>query len=82
MEGLIAVDIVAQFMPPKSISKAKRMELLATRYAGKKPDGDNISKIILDGLEGVAYNNDCYVVHLKVTKIYGETDQVTVTVEG
>ena len=82
MEGLIAVDIVAQFMPPKSLSKAKKLELLETKYAGKKPDGDNISKIILDGLEGVAFSNDCYVVHLTVTKIYGETDEVTVTVEG
>lgn len=82
MEGLIAVDIVAQFAPPKSLSKAKKLELLATKYVGKKPDGDNIAKIILDGLQGVAMADDALVAHLTVTKIYGETDQVTVTVEG
>ena len=82
LSGLVAVDIVAQFAPPKSLSKAKRLELLETKYAGKKPDGDNIAKIVLDGLNGVAFADDAYVVHLTVTKVYGETDQVTVTVEG
>lgn len=82
MEGLIAVDIVAQFAPPKSLSKAKKLELLATKYVGKKPDGDNIAKIILDGLQGVAMADDALVAHLTVTKIYGDTDQVTVTIEG
>lgn len=82
LSGLVAVDIVAQFAPPKSLSKAKRLELLETKYAGKKPDGDNIAKIVLDGLNGVAFADDAYVVHLTVTKVYGETDEVTVTVEG
>ena len=46
----------------------------------KKPDNDNIAKIILDALNGVAYQDDKQVVSLQVEKYYTEADEM-VTVE-
>lgn len=46
----------------------------------KKPDADNITKIILDGLNGIAYKDDKQVVSLTICKYYGEP-RVEVSVE-
>lgn len=44
----------------------------------KKPDCDNIAKIICDALNGVAYDDDKQIVALKVTKIYSDEPRVIV----
>lgn len=36
----------------------------------KKPDTDNIAKIVLDALNGLAYPDDKQVVELQVLKTY------------
>lgn len=36
----------------------------------RKRDVDNFLKLLLDGLEGVCYNNDAQIVELTVTKAY------------
>ncbi|XZN30187.1 RusA family crossover junction endodeoxyribonuclease [Clostridium perfringens] len=38
----------------------------------KKPDVDNIAKIILDSLNGVAYKDDSQIVDLRIIKSYTE----------
>ena len=45
----------------------------------KKPDCDNIAKVILDALNGIAYHDDSQVVELVVHKHYAETTRVNVT---
>ena len=49
--------IIAVFEPAKSLSKKKKEELLYSEYT-KKPDADNIAKIILDSLNELAYKDD------------------------
>ena len=49
------------FEIPKSWSKAKRKEVLAGKIKPGKPDLDNEMKIIMDGLNGVAYKDDSQV---------------------
>ena len=44
----------------------------------KKIDCDNLAKIILDSLNGIAYEDDKQVVRLYVEKIYGEHPRVEV----
>ena len=45
----------------------------------KKPDCDNIAKIILDALNGIAYDDDSQVAMLNVVKLY-DADETMVKV--
>lgn len=72
--------INAFFSIPKSVSKKTRADMLAGRVRPtKRPDCDNIAKVILDGLNGIAYRDDAQVVSAAVSKHYGETPRVEVT---
>ena len=73
--------IIAVFEPPKKISKKKREELLFKVDYTKKPDADNIAKIILDSLNGLAYKDDSQVSALLVLKDYGEENKIIVELE-
>ena len=77
--GLIEANITAIFPIPKSYSKKKTAELLSGRYNyDKKPDCDNLAKIILDALNGIAYKDDSQVTVLHIAKEYGIQPKVIV----
>ena len=73
--------ITAIFEPPKSLSKKKKEELLFKVDYTKKPDVDNIAKIILDSLNGLAYKDDSQVSVLLVLKDYGTENKIIVELE-
>lgn len=81
LSGFVAADICAVFAVPKSYTKAQRAAALNASFAPKKPDCDNIAKIILDALNGLAYDDDAQVVKLRVEKRYGATEHVLVVLE-
>lgn len=68
------------FMPiPKSSSKVKKMLMESFKIRPKvKPDIDNCIKSILDGLNGVAYQDDKQVVEVEVKKFYSQVPEVNV----
>lgn len=69
-KGIFAV-INAGFAIPKSWSKKKREAALrGDIWPTKKPDADNIAKIILDPLNEIAYKDDSQIVGLCITKAY------------
>lgn len=72
--------ITAIFAPPQSISNKKKEELLYAEYT-KKPDADNIAKVILDSLNGLAYKDDNQITRLSVIKHYGEENKIIVELE-
>lgn len=78
----VKVIIRAVCKIPKSYTK-KRTEQAKTGEIRpiKKPDLDNIIKIILDGLNGVAFEDDCQVVRILASKHYGEEARVEIKVE-
>lgn len=80
----LRIEILAFFKKPKLTKKQEALNLLEDKYPTKKPDGDNIAKAILDGLNGVAYDDDCQVVTLRVDKRYVsdniEEERVEVTI--
>ena len=82
MEGPIKAKITAVFIVPKSYSKKKREELLTKIDYIKKPDCDNIAKIILDSLNGLAYIDDSQVSNLVTLKRYGEQEKVIVELDN
>ena len=46
----------------------------------KKPDCDNIAKIVLDALNGIAYHDDAQVAELTVIKTYSRAPRVLVEI--
>lgn len=81
-EKPVKIEIVAFFAPPKSTRKRDKAEMLANRILPvKKPDCDNIAKIVLDALNKIAYVDDSQVVELAVKKRYSAEAKVTVRIE-
>lgn len=78
-ERQIAVEIKAYMPIPSSVSKKKQQQMLEGIIRPcKKPDLDNVIKSILDGLNGVAYEDDKQVIELHSEKYYGTTPRVEV----
>lgn len=75
LNGAIKALVLAYFPIPKSLSKKKQQELIAKPYT-KKPDCDNIAKIVLDALNGIAYDDDSQIVNLEVQKEYSSEAKV------
>ncbi|MBQ8093384.1 MAG: RusA family crossover junction endodeoxyribonuclease [Clostridia bacterium] len=46
----------------------------------RKPDADNIGKIVADALNGIAYYDDAQIVDLRVRKIYSDDPYVVVEI--
>lgn len=77
----LIVAIFVHIEPPQSASNIKKTRMLnQVEYPLKKPDVDNIAKIILDALNGIAYRDDKQVVTLLVKKSYAGESGVGVTI--
>ena len=80
-EDMLDVRVIAYYSIPKSTSKKKRKMMLEHKIRpGKKPDWDNIGKIICDSLNTVAYSDDSSIVDAQVRKFYSENPRVDVTI--
>ena len=80
---MLKMNIAAYFRIPKSASKAKRKKmLLGDLRPTKKPDMDNIIKIIADSLNGLAYHDDAQIVSAAVDKYYDDEPCVDVYLES
>ena len=80
LDGPISVRIEATFEMPLSWS-AKKRKTFDGKWCMKKPDGDNIAKIICDALNGVAYHDDSSVVLISVMKRWGQDGSVAVVID-
>lgn len=90
----LIVVIYAYYQIPKSRYKYHKktnttdldklgVEMLSNKIKPtKKPDCDNIAKICLDALNGIAYPDDSQVVELLVKKYYSETPKVQLAIIG
>lgn len=75
-EGALSIKIDAFF------KKNKRNKKVAnTIYVLKKPDGDNIVKVVLDALNGIAYDDDKQVSKIEITKLYSDDDNERLEIE-
>lgn len=78
----LRVYIEAHMSIPKSVSNARRNAILTGFVRPtKKPDWDNIGKLVCDALNGVAYNDDKCICEASVAKYYNETPRVFVRLE-
>ena len=82
IESRVKVSIIAYFDIPKSTSKKKEAEMLKDNISPtKKPDIDNIIKIVLDAMNKFAFKDDTQVTKLEVEKKYAETSKIYVKIE-
>jgi len=67
---------------PKSVSKKKRDHMICFEYPTKhNGDCDNLLKSVADALNGVAYTDDCQIVHVTVNKFWSEEAKAEVTIK-
>ena len=61
----------------KRLDGPVEVEAVAYLYGRREPDVDNLAKAFLDGLNGVAWNDDRQVRKLTVAKVrvYDESEQ-------
>ncbi len=82
IEGRTAVKIIAYFSIPKNTNKKDTEAMLNNIISPtKKPDIDNITKIILDALNGVAFKDDNQITKIEIEKVYSEIERVYVKIE-
>lgn len=82
LTGAISLSVTAFFPIPKSCTKAVRAKALSGELRHtKKPDWDNVGKIISDAMNGVVYADDAKVSHAIVDKRYSDFPRVEVSVE-
>ncbi len=71
--GPLTISIRAVYPIPASVSKKARRQMQeGIQLPTKKPDADNIAKVICDALNGIAYADDKQICRLTVVKRYAE----------
>ena len=79
LDGALQAEINGVFPVPMSASKKQAEKMLnGDIHHTKKPDCDNMAKIVLDALNGIAYHDDSQIVDLRITKEYGENPHVSI----
>lgn len=71
LKKAVKLDLLFCFKKAKSCKKD---------YHTQRPDIDNLEKAILDGLNKVAFEDDCQVVEMKSQKVFSDVDKIVITV--
>jgi Holliday junction resolvase RusA-like endonuclease len=79
---MVGIYIKACFSIPKSTSKKKHKLMLENIIRPtKKPDADNIAKIVCDALNGIAFLDDKQIVDARITKWYSDTPRIEIIIQ-
>lgn len=77
----LGMRIIAYFSIPKATSKKQRERMKSGRvHPAKKPDIDNICKVVADALNGIAYDDDRQITYAEIAKRYDDAPRLTVTI--
>lgn len=81
-DAMLDLRIKAYYSIPKSASKKRHAAMLSGDIRPtKKPDMDNVIKIIADSLNKIAYRDDTQIVDCQVRKFYSEKPRVEVMIQ-
>jgi Holliday junction resolvase RusA-like endonuclease len=81
LEGALEAFIYVTFPVPASYSKKRTEACLSdSEKHTKKPDLDNICKILFDGMNGIVFKDDSQITSIHATKVYGEVAKVELIV--
>lgn len=79
----IEISILALYSVPKYVSrKTKELMLNGRLFPTKKPDADNIIKVILDALNGLAYRDNVQICRVYFEKMYAEIPETKVLIKN
>lgn len=82
LEGRIKIEIKVYMGISQNTSKKQKEEMLKNTISPtKKPDIDNIAKVILDALNKLAFKDDNQITKLEIEKLYAEEEKVYVKIE-
>lgn len=80
-DSMLDMRILAYYGVPKSASKKKKNLMLSgVLRPTKKPDMDNVMKVIADSLNQVAYKDDTQIVDAQCRKFYSDEPRVEVVI--
>lgn len=78
----LRMEIRAEYLIPATASKVKRAAMLRGEIRPmKKPDWDNVGKVVSDALNKLAYYDDKQIVECTVRKFYSDRPRVEITIE-
>ena len=81
-DAMLDMRIIAYYSIPKSAGKKKRLKMLDNLIRPtKKPDMDNVIKVIADSLNQIAYKDDTQIVDAQVRKFYSDEPRVVVMIQ-
>lgn len=81
-DDFIRISVLAVYPIPQSASKAKKTAMVRGDVLPTvKPDVDNVLKLIMDALNGVAYLDDKQVVDARCAKMYADNPCTIVSLE-
>lgn len=71
VESVLEMELLIYLTIPASASKKKKFQMESGELRpGKIPDVDNVLKVAMDALEGLAYKNDAKIVTASQEKKY------------
>ena len=80
---MLDMRIFAYYKIPKSVSRKKHQQMLEKQIRPtKKPDMDNIVKIIADSLNDIAYYDDSQIVDTEIHKYYSDHPRVEIVIQN
>jgi len=81
LESTLEMELCMFLSIPKSTGNKKK-ELMRTKaiQPGKRPDIDNVLKVVCDALEKLAYKNDSQIVDVVATKEYSERPRLEIKI--
>ena len=80
--GRVKIEIIAYLKIPKSTSKSYRENMLLNNISPlKKPDIDNITKVVLDAINNYVIKDDIQVSNICVEKRYAEEEKLLIKIE-
>lgn len=72
LEGALAMSITFYIKRPVSAK--------GRPHPTKRPDLDNMAKLVLDASNGILYDDDAQICHLSATKLYSEVSRIAISV--
>lgn len=75
----LMLRVICFYKVPTRVTKARRASMISfVEKPRKKPDIDNVLKVIADALNGLAYKDDSQIVTMYGTKYWGEVPGVVI----